>query len=140
MALGHTSGTTSLIPGYTITEEVYRDRRRIMYRGSRDRDGIPVIIETLLERSGDTGTLGREYDLIQSLDLDGVPRAIDLVRTNDRVALVLEDDGRRRLKTLIPAGGWISTAFSGSGSSSAKSSKACTTAGSFTRTSVPTAS
>ncbi len=81
MALAHTSGTTILLPGYTITEEVYRDRRRIVYRGSRDRDGTRVIIKTLLEGSGGIETLGREYELIQSLDLEGVPRTIELVRT-----------------------------------------------------------
>jgi serine/threonine protein kinase len=105
VALAHTSGTISLFPGYTITEEVYRGRRRIVYRGSRDRDGSRVIVKTLLEGSGGTETLGREYELIRSLDLDGVPRAVDLVRSGDRVALVLEDEGRSRLKALIPAGG-----------------------------------
>ena len=105
MALAHTSGTISLFPGYTITEEVYRGRRRIVYRGSRDRDGARVIVKTLLEGSGGTETLGREYELIRSLDLDGVPRAVELVRSGDRVALVLEDEGRPRLKALIPAGG-----------------------------------
>jgi PAS domain S-box-containing protein len=105
VALAHTSGTTSLLPGYTIAEEVYRDRRRIVYRGSRDRDGARVIVKTLLEGSGGTEAIGREYELIQSLDLDGVPRTIDLIRSGDHVALVLEDQGGPRLKTLIPPGG-----------------------------------
>jgi hypothetical protein len=80
VALASTSETTSLLPGYTITEEVYRGRRRIVYRGTRDRDGAPVIVKTLAERSGGTEALSREYELIRSLDIDGVPRAIELVR------------------------------------------------------------
>ena len=55
MALAHTSGTISLLPGYTITEEVYRGRRRIVYRASRDRDGTRVIVKTLLDGSGGHG-------------------------------------------------------------------------------------
>jgi PAS domain S-box-containing protein len=105
VALADTSGTTNLLPGYTITEEVYRDRRGIVYRGSRDHDGARVIMKTLLEGSAGMEALAREYELIRSLDLDGVPHALDLVRSRNRVALVLEDRGRTRLKTLIPAGG-----------------------------------
>ncbi len=100
-----TSDTANLLPGYTITEEVYRGRRRIVYRGTRDRDGARVIVKTLLDRSGGSDSLSREYELIRSLDLDGVPRAVELVRTGDWAALVLEDAGRPRLKSLIPAGG-----------------------------------
>ncbi len=111
MALANTSKTASLIPGYTITEEVYRGRRRIVCGGTRDRDGARVIVKTLLDRSGGTESLSREYELIRSLDIDGVPRAIDLVRTGDWAALVLEDAGRQRLKASIPAGGLETGAF-----------------------------
>ena len=93
MALPHTSGTISLLPGFTITEEVYRGRRRIVYRGIRDRDGVPVLLKTRIDGTAGTEVLTREYALIQSLDLEGVPRAIDLVRDSDRVVLVLEDWG-----------------------------------------------
>ncbi len=99
------SEPTGVVPGYTITEEVYRGRRRIVYRGTRDRDGAPVIVKALLDRSGGTESLRREYELIRSLDLDGVPRAIELLQTDDRVALVLEDAGLTRLRALIPPGG-----------------------------------
>ena len=105
MVLADTGGTISLFPGYTIAQEVYRGRRRIVYRASRDRDGARVIVKTLLDGSTSSEALAREYELLRSLDLDGVPRAIDLVRNGDRVALVLEDEGLTRLKTLIPAGG-----------------------------------
>ncbi len=105
MTSAHTGESVSIVTGYTITEEVYRGRRRIVYRGTRDRDGSGVILKTVLDRSGGTESLSREYELIRSLDIEGVPRAIDLVRTGDRVALVLEDAGRARLKALIPAAG-----------------------------------
>ncbi|MGH2670964.1 MAG: serine/threonine protein kinase, partial [bacterium] len=111
MALAGTSEPAGVVPGYTITEEVYRGRRWIVYRGTRDRDGARVILKTLLDRSGGAESLSREYELIRTLGLDGVPRAIDLVRTGDWVALVLEDTGRQRLKASIPAGGMDTGAF-----------------------------
>jgi len=105
--------TTSLLPGYTVTEEVYRGRTRVVYRATRDRDGARVILKTLVEGSGAAGTLDREFGLISGLDLDGVPRAIELVTVGDRAILVLEDAGRTRLKTLIPADGMDPGAFLG---------------------------
>jgi histidine kinase len=115
VAPAHIRASAGVVPGYTITEEVYRGRRRIVYRGIRDRDGAGVVVKTLLDRSGGTESLSREYELIRTLDIDGVPRAIDLVRTGDWVALVLEDAGRQRLKASIPAGGMDTGAFLGFG-------------------------
>jgi PAS domain S-box-containing protein len=101
----HPSEPAGVIPGYTITDEVYRGRRRIVYRGTRDSDGARVIVKALLDRSGGAESLRREHELIRSLDVDGVPRAIELIQVDGRAALVLEDEGRSRLKTFIPAGG-----------------------------------
>jgi hypothetical protein len=39
VAPAHIRASAGVVPGYTITEEVYRGRRRIVYRGIRDRDG-----------------------------------------------------------------------------------------------------
>ncbi|HWB39605.1 MAG TPA: serine/threonine-protein kinase PknK, partial [Gemmatimonadales bacterium] len=79
------------------------------------RDGARVVVKALLDRTGGSDSLGREYELIRSLDLDGVPRAIELIRTGDWVALVLEDAGRPRLKSLIPTGGMDLRGFLGLG-------------------------
>ena len=98
-------GMIRLLPGYTVTEEVYRGRRRVVYRATRDSDGARVVLKTLVEGAGGSGALRREFDLIRSLDLEGVPRAIELVTAGDREILLLEDAGSARLKTLIPANG-----------------------------------
>ncbi len=116
MALAHTSetplpGQAPVFPGYTIAEEVYRGRRRVVYRATRNRDGAPVIVKMLVDRSAGSDTLAREYEFIRGLEIEGVPRAIELLRTGDSVALVLEDTGRPRLKALIPAGGMELTRF-----------------------------
>src|SRR4051794_6357497 len=104
-------GMVRLLPGYTVTEEVYRSRRRVVYRATRVSDGARVVLKTLVEGPGDTGALRREFELIRSLDLEGVPRAIELVMVGDREILLLEDAGRSTLKALIPANGLDLGAF-----------------------------
>ena len=96
------------VPGFSIIEEIYRGRTRVVYRGRRDRDGVPVILKTF----GDgipawvaSASLRREYDLIKDLDVPGVVRAYGLAVQGDGPVLVLEDVGGERLKTLITAGG-----------------------------------
>ncbi len=103
--VAHPSDGTLLIPGYALTEEVHRGRRRVVYRGTRDRDGASVIVKTLIDPRVGPESVRREYELIRSLELDGVPRALDLLQVGESLALVLEDAGRPRLKSLIPAGG-----------------------------------
>ncbi|HYT82967.1 MAG TPA: serine/threonine-protein kinase, partial [Gemmatimonadales bacterium] len=96
-----------LLHGFTVTEEVYRGRTRVVYRGRRDRDGIPVILKTFIDgvpASIAGERLRREYDLIKDLDVPGVARAYSLVAGGDGAVLVLEDVGGERLKTLLAAG------------------------------------
>ena len=96
-----------LIHGFTVTEEVYRGRTRVVYRGRRDRDGVPVILKTFTDgvpASIAGASLRREYDLIKDLDVPGVARAYGLVAGGDGAVLVLEDVGGERLKTLLAAG------------------------------------
>ena len=104
MTLANPGEAVTLLPGYAITEEVYRGRRRVVYRAIRARDGARVILKAVPDRAGGGESLSREYDLVRSLDLDGVPRAVELVRAGDTAVLVLEDAGQP-LRSLIPAGG-----------------------------------
>ena len=76
-----------------------------MYRATRVSDGARVVLKTLVDGSGGTGALRREFELIRSLDLEGVPRAIELVTVGDREILLLEDAGRTRLKAFLPPDG-----------------------------------
>ena len=105
MALANTRDTIGPFRGYTITEEVHRGRWRALYRGLRDRDGARVLLKTLVDRPGGAASLGREYDLLRSLELEGVARAVELLPAGDSPALVLEDEGRPLLKALIQEGG-----------------------------------
>jgi len=95
------------VPGFSITEEVYRGRTRVVYRGRRDRDGVPVILKTFgdgIPTSVASASLRREYDLIKDLDVPGVVRAYGLAVQGDGPVLILEDVGGERLKTLIAGG------------------------------------
>jgi len=92
------------VPGFTILEEVYRGRTRVVYRGRREADGVPVILKTSADALPAAASLQREYDLIKDLDLPGVARAYGLAPAGDRVVLVLEDGGGERLKALFATG------------------------------------
>jgi predicted ATPase/transcriptional regulator with GAF, ATPase, and Fis domain len=92
------------LPGYTIEESVHRGRKRVVYRGRRERDRASVIIKTLaadFPAPADVAGLGREYEILRDLDVLGVPRACGLERHRDRPALILEDAPGVRLKTQI---------------------------------------
>src|SRR6266568_4146094 len=92
------------VPGFTILEGVYRGRTRVVYRGRREADGVPVVLKTSAEALPAAASLQREYDLIKDLDLPGVARAYGLAPAGDRVVLVLEDCGGERLKALFATG------------------------------------
>src|SRR5881409_3023036 len=59
------------VPGFTILEEVYRGRTRVVYRGRRDADGVAVILKTSADALPAAASLQREYELIKDLDLPG---------------------------------------------------------------------
>src|SRR5262245_54402010 len=91
---------------FSITSEVYRGRSRVVYRGRRMRDDQPVIIKTFVE--GGTppsgASLVREHEILRDLEAPGVARTFGLERHEGSLALLLEDVGGERLKTLIGAG------------------------------------
>ena len=93
-----------MIPGYLISEEIFRGRKRIVYRGTRDEDDKAVIIKTLsTEYPSDSNiaNLKREYDIIKNLDDEGIVEALAFAGDRNRPALVLEDIGGKSLKTFI---------------------------------------
>ncbi|HEU5039187.1 MAG TPA: serine/threonine-protein kinase PknK, partial [Gemmatimonadales bacterium] len=96
-----------MLPGYAVSAEIHRGGRTAVYRAIRERDGFPVIIKCPVAEypsPADTARLRREHQLLQGLDLPGVPRVYGLETHRDRVALVLEDVGGETLKELIARG------------------------------------
>ena len=93
-----------MIPGYTISEEIFRGRKRIVYRGIREEDKQLVIIKTLSTEypsDSDIANLKREYDIIRNLDHRSIVKALAFVADRNRPSLVLEDIGGKSLKTFI---------------------------------------
>ncbi|MBI4534816.1 MAG: protein kinase [Ignavibacteriae bacterium] len=94
------------VPGYEIYRELHRGKLRVVYRGFRMSDRLPVIIKTSLHEfpsSDDTSRLKREYEIIHSLNIEGAVRAYALEQSRYRPVLILEDIGGESLGTHIAA-------------------------------------
>jgi len=97
-------GEKSIIPGYIISVEIFRGRKRIVYRGTRKKDNKAVIIKTLSTEypsDADIANLKREFEIIKNLNHDGIVKALAFETNRNRPALVLEDIGGKSLKTFI---------------------------------------
>ena len=93
-----------MIAGYSIDNEIFRGRKRIVYRGEREKDNLPVIIKTLNTEhpsDSDIANLKREYEIINTLNHEGIVQVLAFVADRARPALVLEDIGGKTLKTFI---------------------------------------
>jgi predicted ATPase/transcriptional regulator with GAF, ATPase, and Fis domain len=95
------------LPGYSPVAEIYRGRKRVVYRAVRDRDGTSVILKTLVAEfppPADTAALRREYELLRGLAVPGVAEVYAFESYRDRPTLVLEDVGGSPLKSLVTRG------------------------------------
>ena len=84
------------LPGYDLTQTIYRGRHTVLLGGRRLADGQAVIIKkTAAEDASaqDRAYLRHEYELLRSLDLPGVVRAYALEECAGGPALVLEAQG-----------------------------------------------
>ena len=93
-----------MLSGYQNTNEIFRGRKRIVYRATSEKNNNEVILKTLnTENPGasDIANLKREYDIINSLEHQNIVKALDFIEDRSRPALVLEDIGGEALKSLI---------------------------------------
>ncbi|ETW94899.1 MAG: hypothetical protein ETSY1_32885 [Candidatus Entotheonella factor] len=85
-----------MLPGYTMHEALTHGKQYTIYRGVRETDQLPVLIK-LLKTSRPEPTeiaqLKREYDIIKSLDITGVVKALAFEIHQHQPALILEDMG-----------------------------------------------
>jgi predicted ATPase/two-component sensor histidine kinase len=90
-------------PGYHATSEIYKSVTSIVYRAVSDSDNQPVIIKLLNEEHPSPEDLTRyrhEYEILRSLDLDGVVKAYGLSKYRNSVFILLEDFGGESLEIL----------------------------------------
>lgn len=95
------------IPGYLISEEIFRGRKKIVYRAIREEDKKPVILKILSKENpndSEIANLKREYEIIKNLDHECIIKAFDFVSHRKRPAMVLEDIGGKSLRFFIDNG------------------------------------
>ncbi|MGQ0503813.1 MAG: AAA family ATPase [Myxococcaceae bacterium] len=87
-------------PDYTAQEVLREDERVTLYRGFRNTDRHPVLIEALgsaPRRPGDLRRLGHAYEIGSRLDIPAVVHSLDLEDGAAGPALILDDDGSEPL-------------------------------------------
>lgn len=97
------------IDGYRIQTLIYESVNSIVYRGIRQEDNQPIILKILQQ---DTPTpqertrYRQEYEIINTLNLDGVVKAYGLEEIEHRLIIILEDFGgiswRQAMRTIAP--------------------------------------
>jgi predicted ATPase/signal transduction histidine kinase/tRNA A-37 threonylcarbamoyl transferase component Bud32 len=76
---------------YRVTRSIRESPRSQVFEAVRERDGKPVIAKVFdIEDEADEDRVQHEFELIRSLDFDGVVRAEELRRVGDQLILVLE--------------------------------------------------
>ncbi|UBF30219.1 AAA family ATPase (plasmid) [Kovacikia minuta CCNUW1] len=92
------------IPGYQVLEKLYESDRSLIYRAQRDLDQKPVLLKVLRQEYPSPAAVARfqmEYDILHSLDLEGVIKAYGLEIYQQSPVLVLEDFGGKSLLTWL---------------------------------------
>ncbi len=92
------------LPGYHIIDQISENSNSRVYRGYRENDRLPLVFK-VLDRDYPTSTelarYQREYDLLRSLDLDGVIKTYGLEKHGNGLVLLLEDFGGQSLREVI---------------------------------------
>ncbi len=92
------------IKDYSILEIINETSSSIVYRARRDgQDATRVIKKLKKNRSSqiDIARFRQEYDIIKSIDNEGVIKVFDCIDLDDEIALVLEDFNGIQLKSII---------------------------------------
>src|SRR5687767_4972219 len=82
------------LPGYERGELIHDSSASAVYRARRVADGACVVVKRSNGASVSARQLTRyrnEFELLRSLAVKGVVKAYDLVRHDNQVALILED-------------------------------------------------
>ncbi|BAY09132.1 hybrid sensor histidine kinase/response regulator [Calothrix sp. NIES-2098] len=92
------------IAGYNIVQVLYEDNTTYVYRGVRKLDTSSAIIKTLKSEYPTIEQLARlryEYQILQSLDIEGIAKPLGLENYQNGLALILSDFDSETLKNFI---------------------------------------
>ncbi|MDH5656365.1 MAG: serine/threonine-protein kinase PknK, partial [Spirochaetia bacterium] len=96
------------IEGYTVTEEIYRNQKSIIYRAVENQSERSVIIKVLNSEyptQHQIAKLKREYEIAQLLkETPGVVEVQNFLSFRNNYALVMEDIGGISLNKIIQSG------------------------------------
>ncbi|MCC3576099.1 MAG: GAF domain-containing protein [Microcoleus sp. PH2017_40_RAT_O_B] len=87
-------------PGYQAIEKFYESSRSVLYRARRCTDLVPVILKISNRESQSPQEIDRfqlEYDILRSLNIQGVVTAYALETYPENSVIVLEDFGGKSL-------------------------------------------
>jgi serine/threonine protein kinase len=93
------------LSGYQAIAKIYESAKSLVYRGKRTLDNQAVILKLLKQDYPTPAELTRykqEYEITNSLNLEGVIRAYDLQKYQNTLVIILEDFGGESLKHLMP--------------------------------------
>ncbi|NQE37106.1 trifunctional serine/threonine-protein kinase/ATP-binding protein/sensor histidine kinase [Microcoleus asticus] len=96
-----------IIAGYEYLEKIHDSLITLVYKARRIRDRQIVIIKVLKKAypsSQDIYVFKHQYELMKDLDSEGIIKAYSLEKSNNYIAIVLEDFGGNSLKKLIQSG------------------------------------
>ncbi|MEG4582321.1 AAA family ATPase [Microcoleus sp. MON1_C5] len=96
-----------IIAGYEYLEKIHDSLITLVYRARRIRDGQPVVIKIIKKAypsSQDIYVFKHQYELMKDLDSEGIIKAYSLEKSNNYIAIVLEDFGANSLKNFFQTG------------------------------------
>jgi PAS domain S-box-containing protein len=89
---------------HQILSQIYQSPNSLVYRSIRNLDSQPVILKLLKPGYPNPSELTRykqEYEIVRSLQIDGVVKAYDLQKYQNTLVMCLEDFGGESLEILL---------------------------------------
>lgn len=93
-----------MLPGITVTAQIYESDNCLIYRGLREQDATAVILKVLKSHDFDSDALlqyQQEYEILRNLNLEGVIKVYSLETFERSLVLIFEDFGGNSLAQLI---------------------------------------
>ncbi|MBN1365669.1 MAG: diguanylate cyclase [Syntrophaceae bacterium] len=89
---------------YILREQIHETRSSVIYRGNKENESRSFVIKllkTMYPTPSEIAQFKQEYELIKSLDMEGVVKTFEIVNYDKRFALVLEDFNGVSIKSLL---------------------------------------
>jgi PAS domain S-box-containing protein len=93
-----------VFPDYQLLAQIYQSDNSLVYRSIRNLDSQPVILKLLKPGYPTPSELTRykqEYEIVRSLQIEGVVKAYDLQKYQNTLVMCLEDFGGESLAILL---------------------------------------